>query len=315
MVGRTGGTVHTCCTTAGGGLGDPTKNTRQSTILNNVESFGWKGWLGTKVAFLSTSASRGGDAIYLLLGGEGGEAARAHGRTHPKMVTCGTCGPCERRRGREGCQGPTPAPLTPKEEIPYRPRHARTSSPPLCPMGHRPLARVWRGRWTGCLFSFSYTDVARVRPAASGGPPGAGGRCGGSRCAWPSAKKDCEGCKFGHPFGAGPPPPPTSIPPQTSLRSRGAGTPARQASSRTQDRGAGVARAWRGRGADYRPFFCLGWRGRGAGMSCDPGRARRACSDWTGIHRQRQGETATDTHCLVLGICILDHISCWPARV
>eukprot|EP00661_Eupelagonemidae_sp_cell13_P007798 gene7798-biopygen15113 len=46
------------------------------------------------------------------------------------------------------------------------------------------------------------------------------------------------------------------------------------------DRGAGVARAWRGRGAGYRAFFALGgagvarsWRGRGAGMSCDPRRS------------------------------------------
>eukprot|EP00661_Eupelagonemidae_sp_cell13_P018936 gene18936-biopygen12988 len=45
----------------------------------------------------------------------------------------------------------------------------------------------------------------------------------------------------------------------------------------SQDSGAGVARAWRGRGAGCRPFLGLGgagvaraWRGRGAGMSCDP---------------------------------------------
>eukprot|EP00661_Eupelagonemidae_sp_cell13_P023747 gene23747-biopygen19359 len=45
----------------------------------------------------------------------------------------------------------------------------------------------------------------------------------------------------------------------------------------SQDSGAGVARAWRGRGAGYTQFFGLGgagvaraWRGRGAGMSCDP---------------------------------------------
>eukprot|EP00661_Eupelagonemidae_sp_cell13_P009891 gene9891-biopygen4739 len=45
----------------------------------------------------------------------------------------------------------------------------------------------------------------------------------------------------------------------------------------SQDCGAGVARAWRGRGAGYRPCVGLGgagvaraWRGRGAGMSCDP---------------------------------------------
>eukprot|EP00661_Eupelagonemidae_sp_cell13_P024708 gene24708-biopygen4435 len=45
----------------------------------------------------------------------------------------------------------------------------------------------------------------------------------------------------------------------------------------SQDSGAGVARAWRGRGAGHRHFFGLGgagvaraWRGRGAGMSCDP---------------------------------------------
>eukprot|EP00661_Eupelagonemidae_sp_cell13_P011502 gene11502-biopygen7863 len=35
----------------------------------------------------------------------------------------------------------------------------------------------------------------------------------------------------------------------------------------SQDCGAGVARAWRRRGAGYRPFFCLGWRERGAGMA------------------------------------------------
>eukprot|EP00661_Eupelagonemidae_sp_cell13_P023621 gene23621-biopygen20832 len=47
-----------------------------------------------------------------------------------------------------------------------------------------------------------------------------------------------------------------------------------------QDSGAGVARAWRGRGAGYRPFLAWGgagvaraWRGRGAGISCSP-RAR-----------------------------------------
>eukprot|EP00661_Eupelagonemidae_sp_cell13_P007953 gene7953-biopygen1549 len=34
-----------------------------------------------------------------------------------------------------------------------------------------------------------------------------------------------------------------------------------------QDSGAGVARAWRGRGAGYRHLFWLGWRGRGAGMA------------------------------------------------
>eukprot|EP00661_Eupelagonemidae_sp_cell13_P020415 gene20415-biopygen7058 len=34
-----------------------------------------------------------------------------------------------------------------------------------------------------------------------------------------------------------------------------------------QDTGAGVARAWRGRGAGYRHFFGLGWRGRGAGTA------------------------------------------------
>eukprot|EP00661_Eupelagonemidae_sp_cell13_P016742 gene16742-biopygen9811 len=46
----------------------------------------------------------------------------------------------------------------------------------------------------------------------------------------------------------------------------------------SQDSGAGVARAWRGRGAGYRPFLGLGgagmaraWRGRGAGMSVTPG--------------------------------------------
>eukprot|EP00661_Eupelagonemidae_sp_cell13_P002976 gene2976-biopygen17121 len=45
----------------------------------------------------------------------------------------------------------------------------------------------------------------------------------------------------------------------------------------SQGSGAGVARAWRGRGAGYRPSFGLGgagvaraWGGRGAGMSCDP---------------------------------------------
>eukprot|EP00661_Eupelagonemidae_sp_cell13_P018962 gene18962-biopygen14524 len=45
-----------------------------------------------------------------------------------------------------------------------------------------------------------------------------------------------------------------------------------------QRTGAGVARAWRGRGAGYRQFLLgLGgagvaraWRGHGAGMSCDP---------------------------------------------
>eukprot|EP00661_Eupelagonemidae_sp_cell13_P020054 gene20054-biopygen20573 len=44
-----------------------------------------------------------------------------------------------------------------------------------------------------------------------------------------------------------------------------------------QDSGAGVARAWRGRGAGYRQFLAWGgpgvaraWRGRGAGMSCSP---------------------------------------------
>eukprot|EP00661_Eupelagonemidae_sp_cell13_P010347 gene10347-biopygen9330 len=49
------------------------------------------------------------------------------------------------------------------------------------------------------------------------------------------------------------------------------------ASLGSQDSGAGVARAWRGRGAGYRQYFGLGgagvaraWRGRGAGMSCDP---------------------------------------------
>eukprot|EP00661_Eupelagonemidae_sp_cell13_P012338 gene12338-biopygen407 len=31
--------------------------------------------------------------------------------------------------------------------------------------------------------------------------------------------------------------------------------------------GAGVARAWRGRGAGYRHFFWLGWRERGAGVA------------------------------------------------
>eukprot|EP00661_Eupelagonemidae_sp_cell13_P014154 gene14154-biopygen5093 len=41
-----------------------------------------------------------------------------------------------------------------------------------------------------------------------------------------------------------------------------------------QDSGAGVARAWRGRGAGYRPLFGVGgagvaraWRGRGAGVA------------------------------------------------
>eukprot|EP00661_Eupelagonemidae_sp_cell13_P017666 gene17666-biopygen14422 len=48
----------------------------------------------------------------------------------------------------------------------------------------------------------------------------------------------------------------------------------------SQDTDAGMARAWRGRGADYRHhvlLFGLGgagvpraWRGRGAGLSCDP---------------------------------------------
>eukprot|EP00661_Eupelagonemidae_sp_cell13_P022499 gene22499-biopygen20740 len=47
-----------------------------------------------------------------------------------------------------------------------------------------------------------------------------------------------------------------------------------------QDSGAGVARAWRGRGAGYRQFLAWGgagvaraWRGRGAGMSCSPWRS------------------------------------------
>eukprot|EP00661_Eupelagonemidae_sp_cell13_P022272 gene22272-biopygen20723 len=44
-----------------------------------------------------------------------------------------------------------------------------------------------------------------------------------------------------------------------------------------QDSGAGVARAWRGRGTGYRQILAWGgagvaraWRGRGAGMSCSP---------------------------------------------
>eukprot|EP00661_Eupelagonemidae_sp_cell13_P008749 gene8749-biopygen15191 len=44
-----------------------------------------------------------------------------------------------------------------------------------------------------------------------------------------------------------------------------------------QDSGAGVARAWRGRGAGYRHFLAWGgagvaraWRGRGVGISCSP---------------------------------------------
>eukprot|EP00661_Eupelagonemidae_sp_cell13_P019426 gene19426-biopygen22038 len=47
----------------------------------------------------------------------------------------------------------------------------------------------------------------------------------------------------------------------------------------SQNSGAGVARAWRGRGAGYRPFFWLGWCGRGAGMA----RAWRACPVTPGI--------------------------------
>eukprot|EP00661_Eupelagonemidae_sp_cell13_P000352 gene352-biopygen22589 len=45
----------------------------------------------------------------------------------------------------------------------------------------------------------------------------------------------------------------------------------------SQDSGADVARAWRGRGAGHRHVLAWGgagvaraWRGRGAGMSCDP---------------------------------------------
>eukprot|EP00661_Eupelagonemidae_sp_cell13_P025058 gene25058-biopygen4466 len=55
----------------------------------------------------------------------------------------------------------------------------------------------------------------------------------------------------------------------------------------SQDSGAGVARAWRGRGAGYRLLFGLGgvgvartWRGRGAGMSCDPWEAEKQKAQW-----------------------------------
>eukprot|EP00661_Eupelagonemidae_sp_cell13_P024287 gene24287-biopygen1348 len=81
--------------------------------------------------------------------------------------------------------------------------------------------------------------------------------------------------------------PPSAARRPTSARRRGACTatcprPGRPAPVRLfcraaqgeQDTGAGVARAWRGRGAGYRHFFGLGgagvaraWRGRGAGIT------------------------------------------------
>eukprot|EP00661_Eupelagonemidae_sp_cell13_P000086 gene85-biopygen3042 len=56
-----------------------------------------------------------------------------------------------------------------------------------------------------------------------------------------------------------------------------------------QDSGAGVARAWRGRGAGYMPFMAWGgagvaraWRGRGAGMSYSPWGHRTVARAWRG---------------------------------
>eukprot|EP00661_Eupelagonemidae_sp_cell13_P009632 gene9632-biopygen22739 len=57
--------------------------------------------------------------------------------------------------------------------------------------------------------------------------------------------------------------------------------PTQRKSESSRDSDAGVARAWRGRGAGYRQFLGMSgagvaraWRGRGAGMSCDPRRLR-----------------------------------------
>eukprot|EP00661_Eupelagonemidae_sp_cell13_P016102 gene16102-biopygen8222 len=50
-----------------------------------------------------------------------------------------------------------------------------------------------------------------------------------------------------------------------------------------QDTGAGVARAWRGRGAGYRQFWlgvARAWRGYGAGMSCSTWGGGGARSPW-----------------------------------
>eukprot|EP00661_Eupelagonemidae_sp_cell13_P010004 gene10004-biopygen18260 len=81
----------------------------------------------------------------------------------------------------------------------------------------------------------------------------------------------------------------------------------------SQDTGAGVARAWRGRGADYRPFCGLGgagvaraWRGRGAGMSCDPREYRCSIAE---VHKRRAptrgGERALNPG-NAAGRCILE---------
>eukprot|EP00661_Eupelagonemidae_sp_cell13_P022165 gene22165-biopygen2711 len=50
------------------------------------------------------------------------------------------------------------------------------------------------------------------------------------------------------------------------------------------DLGSGGTGHWRGRGAGYRHFFCLGWRGRSAGMA-------RA---WRGHFLFPQGSTGID---------------------
>eukprot|EP00661_Eupelagonemidae_sp_cell13_P014749 gene14749-biopygen2104 len=68
-------------------------------------------------------------------------------------------------------------------------------------------------------------------------------------------------------------------PPPRGARARDRVRPRAVGAQGSQDSGAGVARAWRGRGAGYRHFLtwdgagvARAWRGRGAGISCSPWR-------------------------------------------